>query len=131
MNLKFHHTGIAVDSIQEAKAAYISLFGENSISEIYHITSQQVNVCFVDLGNHTYLELIEPASDESSIHRLRKKGITYYHTAFITPDIEASVKEMEENNFKPMHYFHSEAFAGKRCIFLFSPDAHLIELIEK
>jgi hypothetical protein len=34
-------------------------------------------------------------------------------------------------NYKTLDIFDSEAFEGKRCVFLFSPEAHLIELIEE
>jgi methylmalonyl-CoA/ethylmalonyl-CoA epimerase len=131
VKLNFHHIGIAVNSLTESRENYKALFGEKSISPVYNISSQQVKVCFVDMGNGSFLELVEPTTDESSIHRLRKKGITYYHTAYKVLDIEATVDELTVLNYKAFEYFNSEAFNGKRCIFLFSPDAHLIELIEE
>lgn len=130
-NLTFHHTGIAVDSIDEALVSYRALVSADKISEIYIVSSQKVRVCFIETAPGVFLELVEPLTEESSIFRLRKKGISFYHIAFTTPVLEASVKQLEDASYKPMEYFHSEAFHGKRCIFLFSPDAHLIELIEQ
>jgi methylmalonyl-CoA/ethylmalonyl-CoA epimerase len=130
VKLNFHHIGIAVGSIAESAENYKALFGEQCISEVYDISSQQVKVCFVDMGNGSFLELVEPTSEDSSIHRLRKKGITYYHTAYKVIDIEKTVEDLTGLHYKAFEYFNSEAFNGKRCIFLFSPDAHLIELIE-
>lgn len=131
MKLTFHHIGIAVNSIEEAVENYKNLFGAESISAVYPITSQLVNVCFVNMGNGSFIELVEATSEDSSIHRLRKKGYTYYHMAYLTPHIEQSVEQLIALNYKAMEFFNSEAFAGKRCIFLFSPEAHLIELIEQ
>lgn len=110
---------------------YKALFGPNCISEVFDISSQNVKVCFVDMGNNTFIELVEATSEDSGITRLKKKGFTYYHMAYLTADIEATVAELSTLHYKPMEFFHSEAFKGKRCIFLFSPDAHLIELIEE
>ena len=129
--LRLHHIGIAVSSIDEAAASYKQVFGEQSISPVYHISTQQVNVCFVDIGSGSFLELVESTAEDSGIHRLRKKGHTYYHLGYLTKEIEHTVEQLSALHYKPMEYFHSEAFNGKRCIFLFSPDAHLIELIEE
>ena len=131
MNLIFHHTGIVVDNIEEVAASYKPLFGENSISKKYYVSTQGVNVCFIAVGSGAYLELVESATENSVVNKLRKKGQTYYHVGYLTTNIEATVQELILLNYKPLEFFKSEAFEGKRCIFLFSPDAHLIELIEK
>jgi methylmalonyl-CoA/ethylmalonyl-CoA epimerase len=131
LNLNFHHVGIAVNRIDEAVDSYVALFGAASISPVYTVVSQQVKVCFVNIGNGSFIELVEPTSEESGIHRLRKKGYTYYHIAYLTDDIETTVNKLVQLNYKAMDFFNSEAFDGKRCVFLFSPEAHLIELIEK
>lgn len=126
----FHHTGMAVDSIEDTLQYYRVLFGEEKISSIYSIHSQGVNVCFVEVGPSSFLELVEAANDESSIHRMRRKGVSYYHVAYKVKDIVSCVEELEGLNFKAMSFFESEAFDNKRCIFLYTPDAQLIELIE-
>lgn len=130
INLTFHHTGLAVSDMDETIAVYTKIFGEQAISVKYKIVSQDVTVCFVKIGENSFLELIEPLSEQSSIHRLLKKGIAYYHNGYQTNDIEKSVNQLIQLNFKPLDYFTSEAFDNKRCIFLFSPTGHLIELIE-
>ncbi|MBU2019055.1 MAG: VOC family protein [Bacteroidetes bacterium] len=130
LNLQFHHTGLAVDSIEDSLDYYRKLFGSEKISKTYSISSQHVSVCFVEVGPNVFLELIEAKGDDSSIHRMRKKGVSYYHVAYLTKTIEETVSKLVELNFKPMEYFNSEAFDNKRCIFLFSPEAELIELIE-
>ncbi len=128
--LEFHHVGVVVESIQTSAEHYAALFGKESISAIIHIDSQKVNVCFVKMGPDSFIELVEPVGEDSQVYKLLKKRVTYYHIGYKVNDIELAVSKMEAMNYKPMDYFNSEAFEGKRCIFLFSPEAHLIELIE-
>jgi methylmalonyl-CoA epimerase len=130
-NLEFHHTGIAVVSITETLPHYIQLFGQRAISEIYTINEQKVKVCFIKVGNNSYIELVEGLDENSSIQKMAKKGISYYHIAYKTQNIEHTVKQLEEQGYKTYSYFNSEAFNNKRCVFLHNPIGHLIELIEK
>lgn len=129
--LTFHHTGIVVDNIDAVADNYRELFGNKSISKKYHISSQGVYVCFVEVAPDVFLELVEAAGENSIVGKLLKKGQTYYHAGYLTDNIEKTVEHLTTLNYKPFEYFSSEAFGGKKCIFLFSPDAHLIELIEK
>jgi methylmalonyl-CoA epimerase len=128
--LNFHHVGLLVENLEFSINHYSKLFGEHNISKIYKINSQKVNVCFVKLGDATFIELVEPIGEDSVVSKLLKKRISYYHVGYKVSDILAEVKKLEELNYKAMDLFNSEAFKGKRCIFLFNPDAHLIELIE-
>lgn len=129
--LIFHHTGIAVYSIEDAKKSYAELFGYSKFSKTFVISTQKVNVCFLEVGENVFLEFVEPSSNESSIHRFLKKGINCYHTAYKCDEIDIVVDELILKNFHSLGFFNSEAFENKRCIFLISPEGHLIELIEK
>lgn len=128
--LNFHHVGTLVDNIEDALGNYTSIFGKDSASAVYRIESQKVDVCFVKIGENSFVELVQPYSDESKVYNLLKKRVTYYHIGYKVDDIEQAVKELDLQGFRAMEYFFSEAFEGKRCIFLFSPEAHLFELIE-
>ena len=128
--LNFHHVGLLVDDMEVAVQNYTNIFGEESASEITRVASQHVDVCFIKVGISSYIELVRPYSDESKVFNMLKKRVTYYHIGYKVEDIVQAVAELEVQDFKVMEYFSSEAFEGKRCIFLFSPDAHLFELIE-
>lgn len=130
-DLQFHHVGLLVDDIENSVEHYSNLFGGANVSDITTIASQKVKVCFVKIGGESYIELVQPVNEESVVYKLLKKRVSYYHIAYMVTDITAAVTRLEEMNYKPLEYFNSEAFGGKRCIFLFSPDAHLIELIEQ
>ncbi len=131
MELKFHHVGLAVESIEDTLVYYRELFSEEAVSEIIGISSQKVRVCFVHLGGNQYIELVEPVAGDSAVSNLLRKRIGYYHMAYRVKDFEASISRMEELHFKALEAFSSEAFPGKSCIFLISPDGHLTELIEE
>lgn len=131
IDLKFHHTGLLVENITEALEHYFKVFGRENVSKIFHVKSQGVNVCFIKNGNDSYIELVEPAADDSVVLRMLKKRISYYHLGYKVKDIHKVISDLEELNYKAMEPFSSEAFDGNRCVFLYTPDAHLIELIEE
>ena len=60
----------------------------------------------------------------------RKKGINFYHLAFKVMTINKMVEELITQGYRKVTAFHSEAFGGKKCVFLYNPDWQLIELIE-
>ncbi len=126
----FHHVGLLVDNIDTVSANYADLFGKSNVSTIQVILSQQVKVCFVKIAENSFIELVEPMSPDSKVYNLIKKKFTYYHMGYLVEDIIVEVDKLKKLNYKPLEFFNSEAFEGKKCIFLFSPDAHLIELIE-
>jgi len=129
--LEFHHVGLLVDSLEASVHHYAALFGKENISDVTQIHSQRVNVCFVKIAPERFIEIVEPIGEGSPVYKLLKKRISYYHIGYKVDDIAGTVTKLEGLNYKPMTYFNSEAFGGKKCIFLFSPEAHLIELIEK
>lgn len=129
--LHFHHTGLLVKDIDSALIHYRQLFGEDNISEIYDISSQGVMVCFVKNGTDSYLELVQSNSENSVVNGMLKKRISYYHLAYKVDEIEKAILVLEQLNYKSLGIFKSEAFEMKKCCFLYTPEAHLIELIEK
>ena len=129
--LSFHHIGLLVESIENSSKEYSQLFGSPNVPDIIIIKSQKVKVCFVKMGEENFIELVEPMDEESIVYTLLKKRINYYHIGYTVTDILAEVNRLEQLNYKALDFFDSEAFGGKRCIFLFTPEAHLIELIEK
>ena len=129
--LRFHHVGLLVDDIETSANHYKAIFGADNISPISFVASQKVNVCFVKNGTDSYIELVQPADDTSVVSKLLKKRLSYYHVAYKVANIYEAITKLEQLNYKAMELFNSEAFDGKLCVFLFTPEAHLIELIEK
>lgn len=129
--LRFHHIGLLVENIEKSIVNYSQLFGKSNISEVFEVHPHKVKVCFVEMATSGYIELVEPVGDDSVVSKLLKKKVSYYHIGYRVSHISSVVGRLEALNYKAMEYFSSEAFGGKKCIFLFSPEAHLIELIEE
>jgi hypothetical protein len=129
--LTFHHIGILTDNIDRVVENYTNLLGKVYVSPIQIIVSQQVNVCFIQISDSSFIELVQPISDKSIVYNLLKKKTSFYHMAYIIEDILSEIDRLEKTGFKALEIFNSEVFQNKRCVFIVSPDAHLIELIEK
>ena len=124
----FHHVGCAVKSIAEALPAYRPLFP--NIGEPILVVSQKVRVCFVELRPGFYLELVEPAGEDSAVNAFLRKGMSYYHTGFLVDDFDAAAAALDAQGCRGLGVFHSEAFGGRRCQFFLNPAFHLVEIIE-
>jgi len=128
--LELHHIGNLVDDIDSAITTYRLVFGNECASKKIFISTQGVYVCFIDIGKKVFIELIQPVDETSVVYRLRKKGISYYHLAYMTKDFDGTSEFLLSCNFKTINTFYSEAFENKRCQFMFSPEGSMIELIE-
>ena len=87
--MKLHHVGIAVKSLEESIAHY-----ERMGLRVAHredVPSQKVRVAFV--GEGPYIELLEPASPDSTVARfLEKRGPGQHHLAFAVSSIAEELK---------------------------------------
>jgi methylmalonyl-CoA/ethylmalonyl-CoA epimerase len=94
---RLNHVGVAVPSIEAAKATYRDLYGvpEGAITETRDLPAQGVRFAFVNVAN-SQIELIEPLGDDSPIlnflERNPKGG--QHHVCFEVPDIYAARDEM-------------------------------------
>jgi methylmalonyl-CoA/ethylmalonyl-CoA epimerase len=126
--MQFHHVGCAVDSIKDYLKLYRESLGFTQVSEIILVKAQDVQVCFVEIGPGSYIELIEPISDHSPLEKFKRIG--YYHICFLVEDIDQTVEQLTSQGFLLISLFPSEAFNNRRCSFLVNPFGHLIELAE-
>jgi len=94
--MKLHHVGIVVSNIEESLGELGKYFKFESTSIPTLVGSQKVNVCFLKVGQ-PYIELIEPASDDSPIVSFLNKGGGFHHLCFEVDDIYKKVAEMEKN----------------------------------
>lgn len=129
--LKIHHVGCVVEKIEDAVKTYTQLLGFKNVSETYVVSSQKVKVCFVEIGNNTFIEFVEPLDLDSAVGKLLKKRQSYYHTGYMVKDFEVTLEELLKKGAKLVTQFSSEAFNNKQCAFIFTPELHMIELIEE
>jgi hypothetical protein len=114
--------------MEDGIATYAGALGLKRRTRIFDVASQHVRVCFLELGNQFYLELVSPADDKARLGRFLKAG--FYHLCFLVDDVNRSRDILESHRFVAFPAFKSEAFAGNLCQFLLSPQDHLIELAQ-
>lgn len=87
------HIGIAVRNLDERITYYTDVLGMKLIN-VEEVQSEQVRVAFLDGGN-THIELLEPLTEESAIHKyLEKRGEGIHHVALSVVGIEEEMKRM-------------------------------------
>ena len=123
-----HHVGCAVPRVEDAAAAYARALGLQRRTRSFQVTSQSVQVCFLELRNGFYLELVAPVGDNAALMPFLKVG--FYHLCSLVDDLEAARQSLKAQRFSALPPFESEAFAGAPCQFFVSPQMHLIELAQ-
>jgi catechol 2,3-dioxygenase-like lactoylglutathione lyase family enzyme len=128
MNAIPHHIGCAVNQLEDSCATYAFALGLRRRTRSFDVASQHVRVCFVELGNRFYLELITPLNNRANLSSFLRSG--FYHLCFLVDDLDAARRQLKAQRFSALPAFESEAFAGGLCQFFLSPQQHLIELAQ-
>ena len=124
-----HHVGCAVEAIETSYANYGPVLGLTRRTREIEVADQGVQVCFVELREGFFLELVAPTREHKKFASYLKTG--FYHLCFLVEDLEVQAAQLLTAGFHQLPSFTSEAFAGARCQFLMSPgDIHMIELAE-
>ena len=90
--MKLHHIGIAVKNIQNSLGDLTQFLSFESTTIPALVTPQKVNVCFLKT-NDVYIELIEPAVENSPVSDFVKGGGGFHHLCFEVDDVNAKVSE--------------------------------------
>jgi catechol 2,3-dioxygenase-like lactoylglutathione lyase family enzyme len=128
INATPHHIGCAVKELRDSCETYVGAFGLHRRSRPIEVASQHVQVCFIELGDCFYLELIAPLDESAKLVPYLRTG--FYHLCFLVDDLAASRRQLRSQRFFALPSFESEAFAGNPCQFFVSPQSHLIELAQ-
>jgi methylmalonyl-CoA epimerase len=130
--LPLDHVAIAVPSIAGALPVYELLTG-GSGSPAERVEAQGVNVAFVGEGTGR-IELIEPLSPDSPVGRfLQKRGPGLHHLAYRVPDLEATLRRLQEEGVRLIDQQPRFGAHGRMIAFLHpeSTGGVLIELVEE
>ncbi len=94
------HIAIAVKSIPAAKKFYQDL-GLVFSDEIEEVKDQKVLTAFASVDHNAHIELLEPTSEESAIHKfITTKGEGLHHLCFKVPDVRAKTQELTDKGYK-------------------------------
>lgn len=131
---RLNHVGVAVPSIEAAKATYRDLYGvlESAMTETRELATQGVKFAFVNLVN-SQIELIEPLGENSPIAKFLEKNPRggQHHICFEVADIYVARDEMVVRGAKVLNEPRIGAH-GTPIIFIDpkNSDGVLIELME-
>ena len=130
--MKLHHIGIAVKNIQESLGELTQFLSFESTTVPSLIGSQKVNVCFLKTNN-VYIELIEPAEENSPISAFTDNGGGFHHICFEVSDIHKEAEKMVKNGARiivePVKGFDDRLIAFL-LLNMKNTNCNLIELVE-
>ena len=130
--MKLHHVSIAVKNIQESLGELTQFLSFESTTVPSLIGSQKVNVCFLKTNN-VYIELIEPAVENSSISDFVKDGGGFHHLCFEVDDIHKEIEKMVKKSARlivePVKGFDDRLIAFL-ILNMKNTNSNLIELVE-
>ena len=131
--MKLHHIGIVVKNIQESLGELANYLNFESTTVPYLVDSQKVNICFLKT-NGVFLELIEPAQENSPISDFVKKGGGFHHLCFEVDDIHLELEKMKKNGARVIVNI-VKGFEDRLIAFVIldtkNTNCKLIELAEK
>jgi methylmalonyl-CoA/ethylmalonyl-CoA epimerase len=96
--IKIDHLGIAVSSIDKARAFYEALGLRITHQET--VEHEQVKTAMIPTEN-SRIELLEPTSEDSPVGRfLKKRGEGLHHIAIHVDNIEATLQSLKEKGIR-------------------------------
>jgi methylmalonyl-CoA/ethylmalonyl-CoA epimerase len=131
--LKLHHLGFVVASLQESSSGFIESLGAKADSGIIHDPLQKVFVQFLRMPaqDEVRIELVAPARPDSPVLAFLEKGGGLHHVCYEVRDLEQAIAQARSRKCllvrppKP-----AAAFAGRRIAWLMTPEKLLIEYLE-
>lgn len=94
------HIAIAVKSIDSSKKIYEDL-GLTFAPEIEEVKEQKVLTAFAHIDVNAHIELLEPTSSESTIHKfIESKGEGIHHLCFKVKDVRAKTDELTQKGYR-------------------------------
>ncbi len=131
MGMRFHHVGVAVESIDDALAYYRDIFGFEQISDPIEVEPEQVRVCFIRAEPGVLIELVEGIGDSSPVRDLLSRfGAGTYHICYQVDDLDHAIGELRAHRCRPFRRFKVDTPGPSRFAFLLTPDRQLFELCE-
>ena len=130
MTFALDHIGIAVKSLDAAKAIYEKL--GMPVSKQETVESEQMRLVMVSVGE-TRLELLEALSDDSVIGRfISKRGEGLHHVSLRVPDLIAVVAKLKQEGVRLVSDEIKVGAGGHRYVFVHpsSTGGVLLELVE-
>lgn len=127
------HVAIAVKDLEESVGVYTKL-GLHFDDKREVVEEQKVKTAFAHIDENAHIELLEPTSEESAIHKfINKNGPGIHHLCFRVKDVKTKQEELTQEGFR---FIYPEAVTGAGgCLVNFihpkSTGGVLIEISQK
>jgi methylmalonyl-CoA/ethylmalonyl-CoA epimerase len=103
------HIAIAVKSISTSQKIYEDM-GLTFDEKIEEVKEQKVLTSFAQIDQNAHIELLEPTSQESAIHKfIETKGEGIHHLCFKVKDVKDKTNELTSKGYK---FIYSEPRLG-------------------
>ena len=133
MDMKIHHLGYAVNSIEKSIPAFETLGWESS-SGITDDRPRKVRIAFLEKDGQL-LELVAPLGEDSPVHQALKqnKGVpTPYHICYEVESLDAARAELRQKGFMPfIPAAPAPAIEDRNVEWFFALNLGIIELVEQ
>ncbi len=130
---RIDHIGIAVNSLDDAIKVYRDVLGLELV-EVEEVPEEKVKVAMFKAGD-SYIELLEPLSEDSAIAKyLQKRGEGIHHIAIGVEDVEKLTEELKERGVRVIYDKPKVVSGGTRKINFIHPKAThgvLLEIVER
>ena len=130
---RIDHIGIAVNSLDDAIKVYRDVLGLELV-EVEEVPEEKVKVAMFKAGD-SYIELLEPFSEDSAIAKyLQKRGEGIHHIAIGVEDVEKLTEELKERGVRVIYDKPKVVSGGTRKINFIHPKAThgvLLEIVER
>ena len=130
----FHHVGFVVASIQEMGPAFAKSLGAEWNGEIIHDPLQEARVTFLRCEGPASpaIELVEPAGDNSPLHKFLSRGGGLHHVCYEVDLLEERLEQSRSAGClivrKPLP---AVAFGGRRIAWIYTREKLLVEYLER
>ena len=110
---RFDHIGIAVHSIDKARAFFEESLGAKHRATKDH-ASGDFRIALFDLHDFC-IELLEPINPDGFLAKfLAKRGEGFHHMTLQTPDLDAKVEALEEQGVRVVDQSEDDAFVSPK-----------------
>lgn len=132
---RFHHTGVVTSDLEASRRAFEAL--GYAASERFTDEAQKSYIVLMSappaVAGSPLIELVCPMNDASPaagwVKRIRAGA---YHVCFEVVDLGAACEQLRASGYSAVSKpAPSPAFGGREVVFLWSPAAGLIELLER
>jgi len=131
LDLRFHHVGVAVRSIEDSLGFFLDVLGCRLDGGPVEVPPQHVRVCFLHLEPGVRIELVEGLDQYSPVEKLLDRlGAGTYHICYEVRDLAEAVRRLKTRKCRLIQSFEMPDLRLRHFAFLLSPERRLFELCQ-